>query len=100
MFIQPGDATIDEAEWSDWLATTDRFGVRRKAQILTAQLSDMQPEGRHAEVAVDQAPYGRMLPGIRGIRLQIRHIEAKFKYDGPLSRRPIGQSACRRPALV
>lgn len=174
MFIQPWDATIDEAEWSEWLATTDRFGVlvvnnldpahaplvlpmhftldggelllhlarpnavwphleaapevrlaligdyayiptywrakaggpdedgvptsyyasvqfvcrptivdepAEKAEILTAQLSDMQPEGRHAEVAVDQAPYGRMLPGIRGIRLQIRHIEAKFKYD-------------------
>src|SRR3954453_3543833 len=27
MFIQPWDATIDEAEWRDWLATTDRFGV-------------------------------------------------------------------------
>jgi transcriptional regulator len=27
MFIQPWGATIDEAEWSDWLATSDRFGV-------------------------------------------------------------------------
>lgn len=52
-----------------------------KAGILATQLRDMQPEGRHAEVAVDRAPYGRMLPGIRGIRLQILHVEAKFKYD-------------------
>ncbi|WP_427384966.1 FMN-binding negative transcriptional regulator [Janibacter sp. G56] len=52
-----------------------------KAEILAAQLADMQPEGGYAEVAVDQAPYGRMLPGIRGIRLQILRVEAKFKYD-------------------
>jgi transcriptional regulator len=174
MFIQPWDATIDEAEWRDWLSTTDWFGVlvvnnldpaqaplvlpthftlaegelllhlarpnavwphleaspevrlaligdygyvptywrakaggpdedgvptsystsvqfvcrpsivdepAEKAEILTAQLTEMQPEGRHAEVAVNQAPYGRMLPGIRGIRLEILYVEAKFKYD-------------------
>jgi transcriptional regulator len=174
MFIQPWDAALDEAEWRDWLATTDSFGVlvvnnldpaqaplalpthftlaegelllhlarpnavwphleasgevrlaligdyayiptywRAKAgspdedgvptsyyasvqfvcrptivddragmaEILTAQLTDMQPEGHHAEVTADQPPYGRMLPGIRGIRLEILHVEAKFKYD-------------------
>jgi len=52
-----------------------------KADLLAAQLADMQPEGRHAEVAVDQPPYGRMLPGIRGVRLSIVRVEAKFKYD-------------------
>src|SRR3954470_5813669 len=175
MLIHPWDAALDTAEWQDWLAATDRFGMlavnnldpaqapivlplhftvasdaellihlarpnpvwphletasevrlavagdyayiptywrakaggpdedgvptsyyasvqfvcRRaivdepaeKAEILTAQLTDLQPEGRHADVAVGQAPYGRMLAGIRGIRLQIRHVEAKFKYD-------------------
>src|SRR3954451_9861015 len=40
-----------------------------KAAILTAQLADFQPEGGHATVAVGEAPYGRMLPGIRGVRL-------------------------------
>jgi transcriptional regulator len=48
---------------------------------LTAQFADLQPEGLHPEVAVDQAPYGRMLSGIRGIRIQIAAVEAKFKYD-------------------
>ncbi len=174
MFIQPWDATIGLAEWRDWLANTDRFGVlvvnnldptqaplvlpthftlaegelllhlarpnavwphleaspevrlaligdytyiptywrakagspgedgvptsyyasvqfvcrptivdepTEKAELLTTQLTDMQPEGRHAGVAVDQGPYGRLLPGIRGIRLQILHVEAKFKFD-------------------
>jgi len=52
-----------------------------KAEILAAQLSDLQPEGRHAEVAADAPPYGRMLPGIRGVRLAVLRVEAKFKYD-------------------
>ena len=52
-----------------------------KADLLTAQMSDMQPEGGHAAVLADGAPYGRMLPGIRGIRLEVLRVEAKFKYD-------------------
>jgi transcriptional regulator len=52
-----------------------------KAEILTAQLADFQPEGRHATVAADAEPYGPMLPGIRGVRLQILRVDAKFKYD-------------------
>jgi transcriptional regulator len=52
-----------------------------KAEILTAQLADLQPEGGHAAVSADQPPYGRMLPGIRGVRLQVLSVEAKFKYD-------------------
>ncbi|MBN9374914.1 MAG: FMN-binding negative transcriptional regulator [Cellulomonas sp.] len=48
---------------------------------LTQQLDGFQPEGRHAEVDPDQPPYGRMLPGIRGIRLEVLHVDAKFKYD-------------------
>ncbi|APE19138.1 transcriptional regulator [Mycobacterium sp. WY10] len=52
-----------------------------KADILRAQLDDFQPEGRHAEVAVGEDPYGRMLPGIRGVRLAVERVEAKFKYD-------------------
>lgn len=52
-----------------------------KVDILTAQLGDQQPEGGHATVAVGEPPYGRMLAGIRGIRLQVLRVEAKFKYD-------------------
>ncbi|WP_432974693.1 FMN-binding negative transcriptional regulator [Dactylosporangium sp. CA-233914] len=174
MFIQPWDAALDTAEWQDWLAATDRFGIlavnnldpasapimlpthfslagddllihlarpnpvwphlaaagevrmtvvgdyayiptywrapagipaengvptsyysavqfvcrptivddpEGKAALLTAQLADFQPEGRYAEVAVGSGPYGRMLSGIRGVRLAIVRVEAKFKYD-------------------
>lgn len=52
-----------------------------KAEILAAQLGDVQPEGRHAAVGVDEAPYGRMLSGVRGLRLAVLRVEAKFKYD-------------------
>ena len=174
MLIHPWDAAVDTAEWQDWLARTDRFGVlavnnldpasaplllpthftmagqnllvhlarpnpvwphleaasevrlavigdyayipsywrakaggpdedgvptsyystvqflcrptiiddaQEKAEILSAQLADFQPEGGHAPLAVGEDPYGRMLPGIRGIRLVILAVEAKFKYD-------------------
>jgi transcriptional regulator len=52
-----------------------------KVAILSAQLADLQPEGGHATVSADAPPYGRMLSGIRGVRLQILGVDAKFKYD-------------------
>lgn len=52
-----------------------------KAELLAAQLVDLQPEGRHAEMAAEEGPYARMLPGIRGLRLAVVRVEAKFKYD-------------------
>lgn len=52
-----------------------------KVEILKTQLGDLQPEGEHAEVGADMEPYGRMLPGIRGVRLEVLRVDAKFKYD-------------------
>ena len=52
-----------------------------KAELLRRQLAHFQPDGDHAPVAVDQPPYGRMLTGIRGLRLEIDEVLAKFKYD-------------------
>lgn len=54
---------------------------QEKADILVAQFADVQPEGGHAEVSVDDGPYARMLAGIRGLRLTVVRTEAKFKYD-------------------
>lgn len=174
MLIHPWDASVDSAEWQEWLAGTDRFGVlavnnldpaeapvlvpthftvagdelmvhlarpnpvwrhleaasevrlaiigdyayiptywrakaggpdedgvptsyyasvqficrpsivddpEGKVDILTTQLADFQPEGGYATVAVGEAPYGRMLSGIRGLRLAVVRVDAKFKYD-------------------
>lgn len=52
-----------------------------KAELLNTQLADFQPEGGFSTVAVGSAPYGRMLSGIRGVRLHITRVDAKFKYD-------------------
>ena len=52
-----------------------------KAELLRRQLAHFQPQGDHAQVAVDMPPYGRMLSGIRGLRLHITGVAAKFKYD-------------------
>ncbi|MCP9963245.1 FMN-binding negative transcriptional regulator [Streptomyces somaliensis] len=52
-----------------------------KAELLRRQLAHFQPDGDHAPVAPDRPPYGRMLPGIRGLRLEVVEVRAKFKYD-------------------
>jgi len=52
---------------------------QRKAELLRRQLAHFQPRGDHAQVAVDMPPYGRMLSGIRGLRLHVASVAAKFK---------------------
>ncbi|MCX4823161.1 FMN-binding negative transcriptional regulator [Streptomyces sp. NBC_01142] len=52
-----------------------------KAELLTRQLAHHQPEGGHAQVAAGAPPYGRQLSVIRGIRVQLTSVAAKFKYD-------------------
>lgn len=52
-----------------------------KVAILAAQLAEFQPEGGHAPLAVGSPPYGRMLAAIRGVRLAVLRVDAKFKYD-------------------
>lgn len=53
-----------------------------KAELLNRQVGHFQPEGGSARAAVGEAPYGRMLSGIRGIRLEVTGVRAKFKYAG------------------
>jgi transcriptional regulator len=52
-----------------------------KAALLRAQLGHFQPDGDHGPVEVDQPPYHRQLPGIRGVELTITGVRAKFKFD-------------------
>jgi transcriptional regulator len=49
-----------------------------KAAILREQLASTEP----GSGAVDPAEHARKLPGIRGIRIAIRDVTAKFKYGG------------------
>ncbi|MCK1821185.1 FMN-binding negative transcriptional regulator [Streptomyces sp. XM83C] len=53
-----------------------------KADLLNRQVAHFQPEGGSARATPGEAPYGRMLPGIRGIRLEVVEVRAKFKYAG------------------
>ncbi|MET7981829.1 FMN-binding negative transcriptional regulator [Streptomyces sp. NPDC005281] len=52
-----------------------------KAELLRRQMAHFQPEGDHAAIETGRPPYGRMLAGIRGLRLDVTDVRAKFKYD-------------------
>lgn len=52
------------------------------AALLSTQLAHFQPAGGHAPVTAEDTPYGRQLPAIRGIRLTIGEVQAKFKFGG------------------
>lgn len=49
-----------------------------KADILRVQLDSTEPGSR----AADPIEHGRRLNGIRGLRLAVRDVRAKFKYGG------------------
>ena len=50
--------------------------------LLQRQMVHFQPDGGSAPVVAGAAPYGRQLSGIRGLRLQVHDVRAKFKYAG------------------
>ena len=50
------------------------------AAILERQLAHFQPEGKHAPVEPGDNPYGKLLVSIRGIRLSVTDVRAKFKF--------------------
>ncbi|MBF8189732.1 FMN-binding negative transcriptional regulator [Nonomuraea sp. K274] len=52
-----------------------------RAEILRRQLAHHQPDGGHGEVAADAGPYRKMFSAIRGLRLEVVGVRAKFKYD-------------------
>lgn len=50
------------------------------AKILEQQLGHFQPEGKHAAVEPGDNPYGKKLSAIRGLRLSVTDVRAKFKF--------------------
>lgn len=52
------------------------------ADILRRQLAAYQPEGGYEPVDVEHPLYAKRLGLIRGIRIQIDEVRAKFKYGG------------------
>ncbi|MER5888469.1 FMN-binding negative transcriptional regulator [Streptomyces sp. NPDC001941] len=55
---------------------------REKARLLNRQVAHFQPEGGTDEVTPDGGPFDRLLPGLRGLRLEVVDVRAKFKYAG------------------
>ncbi|GGT95155.1 FMN-binding negative transcriptional regulator [Streptomyces lateritius] len=51
-----------------------------KAELLNRQVAHFQPEGGTAPVTPGESPFGRLLPGLRGLRLDVTGVRAKFKY--------------------
>jgi transcriptional regulator len=61
-----------------------------KLAILTAQLAQLEPDGStRRPPSQDIETDRRLLPGIRGLRLQVESVRAKMKYGGnkPVERR-------------
>ena len=52
------------------------------AALLARQMARFQPEGGHMPVEAGDNPYGRQLNAIRGARLTVTGVRAKFKYGG------------------
>jgi transcriptional regulator len=52
-----------------------------KAALLDRQVRRFQPDSPHRPIVPGEGPFGRMLSGIRGLRLQITEVLPKFKYD-------------------
>ncbi|MEV7023169.1 FMN-binding negative transcriptional regulator [Kitasatospora sp. NPDC093558] len=52
-----------------------------KAEILNRQLAHFQPETPGTRVVPGEGEFSRLLPGLRGLRLTVLQVRAKFKYD-------------------
>jgi transcriptional regulator len=52
------------------------------AKILETQLAHFQPEGKHAPVEPGENRYAKQFGAIRGIRLTVTDVRAKFKFGG------------------
>jgi transcriptional regulator len=69
------------------------------AAILERQLAHFQPEGKHAPVEPGENPYGKLLGSIRGIRLSVTEVRAKFKFGANRTvehRRVVGAKLAER----
>ncbi|MCI4342529.1 MAG: FMN-binding negative transcriptional regulator [Thermoplasmata archaeon] len=52
------------------------------ARLLTDLMAHFQPEGRHEPIEAGDNPYAQQFGAIRGLRLTIRDVRAKFKFGG------------------
>jgi transcriptional regulator len=96
-----GDVAFVPSSWNDGIPTSyygavqlvgrttvidDAPGV---ADVLRRQLAVFQPDGDYEPVDVAHPLYARSVGAIRGIRLDVEEVRAKFKFGGnkPVARR-------------
>ncbi|MGW4650942.1 FMN-binding negative transcriptional regulator [Kitasatospora sp. NPDC004289] len=68
-----------------------------KAEILNRQLAHFEPDWPGGAVTPGQAPYSGQLSGLRGLRLAVDRVDAKFKYD---DKKPDAEQAAVAPHLT
>src|SRR5439155_10402527 len=56
------------------------------SQVLATMMAHFQPEGGYARIEPGANYFGKHLPAIRGVRLRVDDIKAKFKYGGNRTR--------------
>lgn len=85
----PVDGPSEHGTPTSFYAAVQLVGVahvvddaQAKADLLHRQLAHFQPSGGTAPVVPGEEPFGRMLPGIRGVRLEVTDVRAKFKFGG------------------
>lgn len=85
----PLDGPAEHGTPTSFYAAVQLLGVAHvvddpqdKADLLGRQLAHFQPSGGTAPVVPGTEPFGRMLSGIRGVRLEVTDVRAKFKFGG------------------
>jgi transcriptional regulator len=89
-----GDVTYVPSGWNNGVPTSYYAAVQcigtasvlddpeEVAALLRRQLATFQPEGGYEPPRAGEAPHGRLLAAIRGLRLEIDEVRAKFKFGG------------------
>jgi transcriptional regulator len=73
------------------------------AKILDKQLDHFQPEGKHAPVEPGENRYAKQFGAIRGLRLTVTDVRAKFKFGGnrtPQHRDAVAKNLDERGGLL
>lgn len=91
----PTDWNRDEGADPAWSAPTSYFAAvqalgratviddeAEKAAVLNRQFVRLQPEGSHHVVEPGANPFGKMLRGIRAVRLTVDKVRVKIKVGG------------------
>ena len=100
MLVRAHDAPNDEDEWRHFVGAAE-FGelvapgsaqlrctatviddAAALAEILRRLMDRFEPEGGSQAIEPGDNPFGKLLSAIRGLRLHVEEVHAKFKFGG------------------